>query len=121
MQQDLVQAFAPVLTARSDTFLVRCYGEADNQATGATEGRAWCEAVIQRFPDYVDQSDPAITGTNAYTSPAIPSAPASLGDATPVYNLMTPGAPTQLVDSINLTFGRRFKIISFRWLNQTDL
>jgi hypothetical protein len=121
MQQDLVQAFAPALTARSDTFLVRCYGEADNQATGATEGRAWCEAVIQRFPDFVDQSDPAITGTNAYTSPAIPNAPASLGDATPVYNLMTPGAPTQLVDSINLTFGRRFKIVSFRWLNQTDL
>ena len=66
MQQDLVQCFSPVMTVRSDTFVVRCYGEADNQVTGATEGRAWCEAVVQRVPDYVDQTDPVLTSGNAY-------------------------------------------------------
>ena len=122
MQQDLVQCFSPVMTVRSDTFVVRCYGEADNQATGATEGRAWCEAVVQRFPDFVDQTDSAITGTNAYTSPAIPS----LGDATPLYdrwsgtNSSNPNPPA-IVNTTNLTFGRRFKIISLRWLNESDL
>ena len=96
MQQDIVQAFAPVMTTRSDTFVIRCYGEADNQKTGATEGRAWCEAVVQRVPDFVDQNDPAVLAT---------------GDAASIASL----------NSNNQTFGRRFKIASFRWLNQTDL
>ena len=124
MQQDLVQCFSPVMTVRSDTFIVRCYGEADNQVTGAPEGRAWCEALVQRVPDFVDQTDPALSATNAYTSPSISQAPSSLGDATPLYDrLSNPGAlnPNPIVDSINLTFGRRFKLISFRWLNETDL
>ena len=30
MQQDVVQAFAPAMTVRSDTFVVRCYGESNN-------------------------------------------------------------------------------------------
>ena len=99
MQQDLVQCFSPIMTVRSDTFLVRCYGEADNIKTGATQGRAWGEALVQRLPDYVDQTDPAL------------SAGSNLGDATPLAN----------VSVTNQTFGRRFKVVSFRWLNETDL
>ena len=48
----------PVLTVRSDTFLVRAYGDAVNPLTGAVGSRAWCEAVVQRVPDYVDPGDP---------------------------------------------------------------
>jgi hypothetical protein len=129
MQQDLVQCFSPVMAARSDTFVVRCYGEADNPVTAAIEGRAWGEAVVQRLPDFIDQADPALAGTNPYGS--------SLGDATPVYDFKTsykfviPGGappisftaatPTPIVDSTNLTFGRRFKVVCFHWLNETDL
>jgi hypothetical protein len=120
MQQDVVQCFSPVMTVRSDTFVVRCYGEADNQRTGATEGRAWCEAVIQRYPDYIDQTDTAL-------STALSPATNAAGDGTPVYdwaaynrNLQT-GSLNQVVDSLNLEFGRRFKIVSFRWLNESDL
>jgi hypothetical protein len=122
MQQDLVQCFSPVMTVRSDTFVVRCYGEADNQVTGATEGRAWCEAVVQRVPDYLDQTDTALTGANAYGT--------NLGDSTPPYDrvtsVMTSGTdssatPTPIVDPANQTFGRRFKVIAFRWLNESDL
>jgi len=43
---------------RSDTFLVRAYGDVVNPVTGAIEARAWCEAVVQRLPDYVDPVDP---------------------------------------------------------------
>lgn len=96
IQQDIVQSFAPMMTVRSDTFVIRCYGEADNQATGLTEGRAWCEAVVQRCPDFIDQTDTALQ---------------QAGDATPLSN----------VNITNQTFGRKFKIISFRWLNETDL
>jgi hypothetical protein len=96
MQQDLVQAFSPVMTVRSDTFLIRCYGECDNPKTAAKEGQAWGEAIVQRLPDFVDQNDPAVK---------------SLGDSCPPVSL----------NSNNQTLGRRFKIMSFRWLNETDL
>jgi len=95
-QQDLVQAFAPVMTVRSDTFVVRCYGESINPKTLAKEGQAWGEAVVQRVPDFVDQSDSRF---------------AALGDAASIAS----------VNPANQTFGRRFKIVSFRWLNETDL
>ena len=54
-------ALAPVLFARSDTFLVRAYGEAYNPATQSAEGKAWCEALVQRLPEYVDASQPPET------------------------------------------------------------
>jgi hypothetical protein len=99
MQQDLVQAFAPVMTARSDTFVIRAYGEATNPNGGQPLAKAWCEAVIQRVPAFIDQSDPAL------------SAGANNGDAT---------APADL-NKINQTFGRRFETISFRWLNPGEI
>ena len=58
-QADVLGQIGPLLTVRSDTFLVRAYGDATNPATGAVEGRAWCEAVVQRVPDYVDTVDAA--------------------------------------------------------------
>jgi len=100
MQQDIVQCFSPVMTARSDTFVIRCYGEYDNPKTGANEGQTWGEAVVQRIPDFVDQSDPNLSAASG-----------GLGDATPISK----------VDVTNKTLGRRFKIVSFRWLNETDL
>lgn len=54
MQQDLVQAFSPAMTARSDTFVVRVYGESRNAVTGERTGRSWAEAVVQRLPEYLN-------------------------------------------------------------------
>ncbi len=90
-QADILTALAPVLTPRSDTFLVRTYGEAINPATNASEGRAWCEAVVQRVPEYLDAAD----------------APEVL--------------PADLTSEVNRTGGRRFKVISFRWLTRADI
>lgn len=57
-QADVLQPLAPVLTCRSDTFTVRGYGEA-RDATGKIAARAWCEAVVQRVPDFVDPANAA--------------------------------------------------------------
>jgi predicted lipid-binding transport protein (Tim44 family) len=54
-----------VLFARSDTFSVRAYGDTVNPATGAIESRAWCEAMVQRLPDYFDAAQPADTAPAA--------------------------------------------------------
>ncbi len=63
---DIMTALAPYLRTRSDTFVIRTYGESLNPVTQEVEGRAWCEATVQRFPDPIDSSDniaaPAATG-----------------------------------------------------------
>ncbi|MEZ5275893.1 MAG: hypothetical protein R3F07_05895 [Opitutaceae bacterium] len=68
-QADVLGNLAPFLSARSDTFLIRAYGDAVNPITGLTEARAWCEALVQRLPEYVDPTEnrpwEAPTGVNA--------------------------------------------------------
>ena len=91
-QADLLQSLGPVLSARSDTFVIRTYGDAVNPMTTDIEGRAWCEAVVQRVPDYVNASADA-----AYIE------------------------PSGLTDSVNRTLGRRFRVVSFRWLSPEDI
>jgi hypothetical protein len=102
-QADILSTIGPIISARSDTFMIRAYGETVNPLLTAADagyitGRAWCEAVVQRVPEYVDGTDPALTSSG-------------LKDA------LLP-ASTNLT---NRTFGRRFKLVSFRWLNPSDI
>jgi hypothetical protein len=82
-QGDVLTVLAPYLRARSDTFVIRSYGEALNSVSGEITGKAWLEAVVQRVPEVANTSDNIAQPTNL--------------------------------------FGRRFKIISFRWLSPADI
>jgi hypothetical protein len=86
-QADVVASIAPFITPRSDTFLIRTYGDSQNPVTGVVEGRVWGEAVVQRVPEPV--------------------------------GLIPPTLAEQL--SPTGKFGRKFKIVSFRWLTRDDL
>ena len=55
-QADLLVPLAPFLTVRGDTFRIRAYGEAGE---GKDKVRAWCEATVQRVPEYIDPSERA--------------------------------------------------------------
>ena len=90
-QADVLEAIGPQLSARSDTFIIRAYGETVNPVTGITTGRAWLEATVQRGTGFVDSSDDA----------ALPSA--------------------SLTSAANLQFGRRFNVIAFRWLSPEEI
>ncbi|HEY9250843.1 MAG TPA: hypothetical protein VIO38_17000 [Rariglobus sp.] len=99
-QGDILSAIGSGLAGRSDTFTIRSYGEVVNPALAATDpgyvaSRAWCEAVVQRVPDFVDTSLPAETDLAA--------------------------APSSAAKTTNQTFGRRYKVVSFRWLNASDI
>ena len=99
-QADLLQVLGPVLSARSDTFVVRVYGEVLDPllSTGDAkhvQARAWAEAIVQRMPEYIDPNDSQLT----------------TGDAT----------PPSVANSTNQQFGRRLKIIFFRWLSPSDI
>ncbi len=66
-QADVLQVIGPVLSARSDTFRIRAYGEAVDPESGDPVARAWCEAIVQRLPEYVDGSDPVTDRPDALT------------------------------------------------------
>ena len=88
-QADILQSVGSVISARSDTFTIRVYGDVINPLDQTTVvARAWCEATVQRFPDYVD------TTVSAASSPTT---------------------------AINTTFGRKFRVIAFRWLTDSDI
>lgn len=57
IQGDLLTPLAPVLAPRSDTFRIRTYGECRHPMTGRVEARAWCEAIVQRIPEFMDPTD----------------------------------------------------------------
>jgi hypothetical protein len=94
-QADILSTIGAGLSARSDTFTIRTYGDVQNPATGEITGRAWCEAVVQRTVEPVNRRSANPTDAN--------------------YNEPAAATPTQP------DFGRRFKIISFRWLSSNDI
>ncbi|MET3872586.1 hypothetical protein J3R74_002456 [Puniceicoccus vermicola] len=54
LQGDILQALAPILTARSDTFVIRAYGDSRNPITSSILSQAYCEAVVQRVAEPVE-------------------------------------------------------------------
>ena len=88
-QADVLQSIAPVMTARSDTFTIRGCGEAKD-ASGKVLASSWCEAVVQRTPEFVDASDP-------------------------------PHLSIANLNKTNQTFGRRFLMVSFRYLLKSEV
>ena len=93
-QADILRPLAPIISARDDTFTIRAYGDSrKNDATNPIVAKAWCEVTVTRQADYVDPSDPAAV------------APLS----------------TFMKSEANKRFGRRYQIVSFRWLAESEL
>jgi Tfp pilus assembly protein PilV len=90
-QADILRGFAGQLTPRGDTFVIRTYGDSMDPS-GNVKARAWCEAVVQRTPNY---TDPTQDKNHA--------------------------AASDLQSDVNRGFGRRFTIVSFRWLNADEI
>jgi hypothetical protein len=53
-QADILQAIAPVISARSDTFTIRSYGDVEDPVSGAVVSQVWCEAVVQRTTQEIE-------------------------------------------------------------------
>ena len=88
MQGDILQKVGAVLSARSDTFVIRTYGDAVD-AQGKVLARAWCEAVVQRTVEPIN--------------PDVDSA----------------GLNPMKIKGNN--FGRRFQLVTFRWLASEEM
>jgi hypothetical protein len=90
LQGDVLQSLAPILQVRSDYFRVRACGEALDK-NGRVVAKVWCEAFVQRMPEYVNPEDQA-------------NVPFS-----------------ELQNTQNKEFGRQFEMVSFRWLNPDEI
>ncbi|SHK01417.1 hypothetical protein SAMN02745181_3036 [Rubritalea squalenifaciens DSM 18772] len=101
IQSDVLKPIGNTLTVRDDTFRIRAYGEHKSE-DGKVLARVWCEAIVQRMPEYVDSSDPAWE---------------SYGQIDEDGRIVESGELSQL----NKKFGRRFKVTQFRWLNEDEV
>jgi hypothetical protein len=110
LQSDLLQSLGPALATRSDTFTIRCYGDAN--VLEGQPAKAWIEAVVQRMPEFIDATNAPETGAAAPRPMRISVDPDLSG---------TPAALSRFITPLNHALGRRFKVISVRWLNQDDL
>ena len=97
IQSDVLAVLGNILTTRDDTFTVRAYGELANRE-GVVLSRAWCEAVVQRGINYVDPVN----------SPETPARQV---------NMKSGALEDTELSAVNKAFGRKFNIVSFRWLS----
>jgi hypothetical protein len=101
IQSDLLKPIANTLSVRDDTFRIRAYGDSLDKS-GNVVARAWCEAIVQRVPDYSDESDDSSVPTRKMDS----NGEFTDGD---------------LTSDINRRFGRKFEIVSFGWLSGSEI
>jgi hypothetical protein len=94
-QLAVLNQIGATISARSDTFRIRSYGDAID-AKGNILARVWCEAVVQRVPEYV--ATKAENGNDPWDS-----------------------AATGTLHTVNRDFGRRFEVRSFRWLSENEI
>ena len=131
-QADLLTPLAPVINVRSDTFKVRAYGDG---GPANPDVKVWCEAIVQRLPEYVvnDVHYP-LEGDPPYARPMEPyedlnengkfdgsSEPFSDFDQDETRSFDSEYRDQQVENPDNERFGRRFRIVKFRWLTADEV
>ena len=137
-QMDVLNSVGPNLTARSDTFVVRAYGEAQDDA-GNVIGKAWVEVVVQRsteymamavgqrFPEYVEPTRRRL----AYRVNTTANREYDRQVLVETYEVAPPPNPpgSSPLDRIalaqeqrlNRIMGRRFRATGLRWLAANEI
>jgi hypothetical protein len=93
-QGDLLQSLGPRLATRSDTFTIRAYGEATDDS--GANANCVIELVVQRTPEYIDNN----------TQP---------------HERIEDLKSTNVSKAVNSLLGRRFIVISARWLSKSEI
>jgi len=148
-QMDVLNSVGPNLTARSDTFVIRAFGEAfDNN--GNSIGKAWIEVVAQRSTDFLAFTDQAAQSLKVSAEPTVRDQTYRKNDGSSKSdydsqaiidkyqgnpNFIDTSTKTTFFDTslkpkttdtaklinLNRILGRRFNAVSLRWLNPQDI
>lgn len=123
LQQDILKTMAPVMTTRSDTFTIRAYGSTVNSLSGKVDAEAWCEAIVQRYPDYVEEAD----GVRSDSAESVwtkewGSDHKWIASRNEQRTETIDGDTVELgVGDMAAQFGREFRIVKFRWLSPAEV
>lgn len=121
-QGDILSSLGAGMAVRSDTFTIRAYGDIFG-LSGLPEARAYCEAVVQRLPDWVASEEDEV----------LENADKTLFDSLQVKknyrnqnldndeHFFEKFERNTTLKPINRLLGRRYKIISFRWLSPDEI
>lgn len=101
-QADILQALAPHLVTRSDTYKIRAYGDVVHPLSGRLEARAWVEVIVQRMPDYVNYPNKDEPPEERRADPAWQQTHA-------LHNVS------------NRVYGRRWRVVRVRWLSAEEV
>lgn len=110
-QGDLLDAIGPHLSARGDTFTIRACGEAVEN--GVVVARAFLEATVSRGPNFVNPA--SLDATAIATGANRPTDPVS------VVNRADGSVASGTLGDVNGRFGRKYEIVSFRWLQKNEM
>lgn len=97
-QADILQRIAPFISARSDTFVIRAYGESIDPSSGEVQSTAICEATVQRQYKYCDP---------LYDDP---------NQGATIFDNNSENFEDAELSEINSNLGRKYAIVSLRWL-----
>ena len=130
-QADVLTSLAPVINARSDTFRVRAYGDG---GPNYPDVKVWCEAIVQRLPEYVvDAWERPDEGDPPHFRPMEPYDDLNDNgerdsdekfldyDSNGEHSFIDDYGDKQLQNPDNERFGRRFRIVRFRWLSADEV
>lgn len=109
-QGDVLTPLAPIMATRSDTFVIRAYGDSKD-ASGKIISRAWCEATVQRTPEWLESTTESGTVKSS-------SYPTGNSTAEPILRQweVNPNLPES-----SKNFGRKVIIKAFRWLSEDEV
>jgi hypothetical protein len=135
---DVLNSIGPNLTARSDTFVIRAYGEALDDA-GNVIGKAWVEVVVQRtteylamavgqkYPDYVEPNRRKLayrvnsSSGKEYDRQVLPEMYEISPSPNPPGSNATERTALLQEQRINRILGRRFRPTALRWLAANEI
>jgi len=112
IQGDILSSLGSTLTARGDTFVIRTYGECRDPSDKVV-AQAWCEAVVQRSAQPLVPV--ATTLDDTIPNPVYPSV-VTPGDLPTPQFIANPSLP-----ALYTSMGRRFEVVSFRWLSPSEV
>jgi hypothetical protein len=137
-QMDVLNSVGPNLTARSDTFVVRAYGEAQDDA-GNVIGKAWVEVVVQRsteymamgvgqrYPEFVEPTRRRLAyrvnsdANKAYDRQALVETYEVAPPPNPPGSTAADRLALAQEQRLNRILGRRFRATGLRWLAANEI
>lgn len=117
LQSDILNAIGHSLSVRSDTFVIRAYGEAASADGRPTTG-AWLELTVQRFPDPVagGELEPNERAAD-YRSLHDLASEQAIDERFRAKGWSSLSAR----ERTNRNFGRKFRVVGARWLAPNEI